>query len=219
MDGWDWPRMADTVSDSQREACPTLPGAIPGLAFALASHQISESPGACGRNHEAETVRQSGLVISISDVPLPGIVTPATTSGANQSSPRHFARNAWTDGERLSGLPLCSLHRGINSMKGREMAKRTPGPWEPFIDIEKGSLPGIDYPNGSIILYGQPGESCGIHGATHAERIANAHLIAAAPDMLDALKYFLNAFENDEVDSDTARKARKAIEKATGESD
>ena len=104
--------MANTVSDSQREACPTLPGAIPGLAFALASHQISESPGACGRNHEAETVRQSGLVISISDVPLPGIVTPATTSGANQSSPRHFARNTWTDGERLSGLPLGSLLRG-----------------------------------------------------------------------------------------------------------
>ena len=97
--------MANTVSDSQREACPTLPGAIPGLAFALASHQTSESPGACGRNHEAEAVRQSGLVISISDVPLPGIVTRRPLLGQTSPAPGISQRNTWTDGERLSDCP------------------------------------------------------------------------------------------------------------------
>ncbi len=70
-----------------------------------------------------------------------------------------------------------------------EAMSHTPGPWSPFLDIRECDRPGIDHSNGSLIMFGYHGEDCGIRGDTHEERVANACLIAAAPDLLEALKY------------------------------
>jgi hypothetical protein len=53
-----------------------------------------------------------------------------------------------------------------------------------------------------------------------AERVANAHLIAAAPDLLEALTYvaeqILAQHVLNEFEADGLRKARAAIAKAQG---
>lgn len=69
------------------------------------------------------------------------------------------------------------------------MSKHTPGPWKVF---DYGEYPGIDSctePRRAIVVYSDDDdEPCGVCGETKEERIANARLIAAAPDMLEALK-------------------------------
>jgi hypothetical protein len=122
------------------------------------------------------------------------------------------------------------------------MGKHTPGPWEAFeggrfgkdvvitsqsrIDNSKGSICEMD-----IYFDGEHGE----------QQEANAHLIAAAPDLLEALESALKQMEHDivkidsewgacrnleqmiqeipsEEDVKTILKARTAIAKAKGES-
>jgi hypothetical protein len=68
------------------------------------------------------------------------------------------------------------------------MTQHTPGPWE----VHAGAYwpqPGIDAVGRdlSIIVLGEAGEETGIHGRDEAEALANARLIAAAPEMLAAL--------------------------------
>lgn len=75
--------------------------------------------------------------------------------------------------------------------------KHTPGPWKLY---KKGvhQWPGIEaFPKGgkpvTIVIFGNAGEECGVRGGgveggTHEKALANAHLIAAAPEMLEALR-------------------------------
>lgn len=60
----------------------------------------------------------------------------------------------------------------------------TSGEWRVFAAEQ----PGIEAPGFSIVIYGSQGEECGIKGHTPSEARANAALIAAAPDLLAALR-------------------------------
>ena len=94
------------------------------------------------------------------------------------------------------------------------MSKHTPGQWKTWPSIHNGQTYIVkgDYTskdNGCI---------------AHADTEANARLIAAAPDLLEALQVFLNWSDSVYYGEDTSRelvkakdKARAAIAKATGE--
>lgn len=70
------------------------------------------------------------------------------------------------------------------------MAKHTPGPWIVFQDCSE--HPGIEAPEcrQTVVLFGgeDDDETAGIQGETMEEAHANARLIAAAPDLLEALQ-------------------------------
>jgi len=97
-------------------------------------------------------------------------------------------------------------------------AKHTPGPWrvEGRTTERGGAL------SGHIISYGTNGYGDGPDGyvcKTRGTSEADANLIAAAPDLLDALK-LITAMDGDQParsDWDMVRIARAAIAKATGE--
>lgn len=95
----------------------------------------------------------------------------------------------------------------------------TPGPWEAFKGVEQGDEMrcGVSAMRGKVgylvatIENGAPGDFCDTE-------FANARLIAAAPELLEALKNLLavkngeggTAFDSDEI-------ARAAIAKAEGQ--
>jgi len=62
------------------------------------------------------------------------------------------------------------------------MSQHTPGPWtfEPRLEYENGHCLGIFGPNGEEIVVTDSGY--------YPPKLADAHLIAAAPDLLAALK-------------------------------
>lgn len=71
--------------------------------------------------------------------------------------------------------------------------KGTPGNWRITQPERKHSYPGIESDttspeiDGAIVVFGLSSELfSGIQGNTPDERIANAHLISAAPDLLNA---------------------------------
>lgn len=69
------------------------------------------------------------------------------------------------------------------------MSGYTPGPWSVFGDPN--DHPGIEADDLaiSVVVYGEPCEvEAGIQGRTSDEAWANARLIAAAPDLLEALE-------------------------------
>lgn len=71
-------------------------------------------------------------------------------------------------------------------MSAKTKTKHTPGPWAV---TEVGVNPGIEGPDVSIVVFGEGGEDyCGVQGRTAKEARANAHLIAAAPALYEALK-------------------------------
>lgn len=94
-------------------------------------------------------------------------------------------------------------------------AKHTPGPWAhhntptPFIYVNAGGLPICQIYTSTA------------HGQSMGEQFANAHLIAAAPELLEALQKMLPELRGLSIVSDTAaemlREAEAAIAKATGE--
>ena len=96
----------------------------------------------------------------------------------------------------------------------------TPGPWAVF---EYGVRPGIETDEEgetfSIVVWGAEDDDEGIHGETPEEAIANARLIAAAPDLLEALQGLVNAVFNDDVAATVSGlvEARAAISLALGE--
>lgn len=97
----------------------------------------------------------------------------------------------------------------------------TPGPWYPYLAVDDGEKPGIDHDRGTVILYGCKWDDCGIRGETHEERIANAHLIAAAPELLEALEYirqncFIYCDSSMDIDNTANQMADAAIKKARG---
>ncbi len=101
-------------------------------------------------------------------------------------------------------------------------SKHTPGPWS--VGTRGDGTPGYVYCDNELgsavaIVYGKPLEYTVF---SRAEEIANARLIAAAPDLLEALRYYaspetwtINQVEG--PDGDYGAKARAAIAKATGE--
>ncbi len=90
------------------------------------------------------------------------------------------------------------------------MSKHTPGPWTVFDAAKEDGISdfyGIDAPNGdAVVLYDREG---GI------ESEADARLIAAAPDLLEALQQLVAC--HDEPTCPGLDLARAAISKATGE--
>ena len=68
------------------------------------------------------------------------------------------------------------------------MNNHTPGPWR--VIAPRDDYAGIDAETCGIILFGYKDEKdfSGIRGMSAAEAVANAALIAAAPDMLEALQ-------------------------------
>lgn len=90
--------------------------------------------------------------------------------------------------------------------------KHTPGPW----NFAKSDI------DGRYSIYGNgPLAYCGDTGAVNGDGEANARLIAAAPDLLVALKALVGEADLGEVDLDDDRakleQARAAIAKATGD--
>ena len=68
------------------------------------------------------------------------------------------------------------------------MSEHTPGPWE-FSYLNDTERPGIEADRFSVVIFGVRAEDdCGIHGRTEKEEMANARLIAAAPDLLEVLE-------------------------------
>lgn len=68
----------------------------------------------------------------------------------------------------------------------------TPGPWEVFDKTDR--YPGIEAEGLSIVCLGdEPGSLQGVQGDTHKEALANAHLIAAAPDLYEVVRRCLTA--------------------------
>lgn len=99
------------------------------------------------------------------------------------------------------------------------MSKHTPGPWVVF----DGHFPGIDGDDGkfSVLIYGEELEEGGIRGRTSEEIAANARLIAAAPDLLEALDSLKSAvvegwYSNGEWWQEGIDLASAAIAKAKG---
>ena len=85
------------------------------------------------------------------------------------------------------------------------MSKHTPGPWRELVTR-------IDDANGYQICH------LDLHGKSEAERDANRRLIAAAPDLLEALKEALDVcIWPSRALSDIHDKASAAIAKAEGE--
>lgn len=94
-------------------------------------------------------------------------------------------------------------------------AKHTPGQWTP----EFGEAYNVRAPHGGIVaqihnLKGRHGMGGRIDGN---EAAANARLIAAAPDLLDALKHIYYSNEFGFLQDGIQNHARAAIAKATGE--
>lgn len=99
----------------------------------------------------------------------------------------------------------------------------TPGPWVIYDDGPDGSDVIMAHVNDENydVAYISNDES---EARPESERKANAHLIAAAPAMLEALKGLLEAVEDETPDTlivqtgshDAAIKARRAIVQATG---
>ena len=99
----------------------------------------------------------------------------------------------------------------------------TPGPW--FIEdndrsISSNAVTGIALVNMANIRYGWDGPDF----VTASHRAANARLIAAAPELLEALKGMLEQFNYhtttgiNHEESNAIAKARAAVAKAGGES-
>jgi hypothetical protein len=102
-----------------------------------------------------------------------------------------------------NGEPTTSVDRIVH----------TPGPWQCERLLDNKGRPYATYYKAHIdvgvcMVWAPPGK---------AEQEANARLISAAPDLLDACKQYLNAMERYGHPDKTDRLMRAAIEKATGE--
>lgn len=89
----------------------------------------------------------------------------------------------------------------------------TPGPWEIFPNpriAENGQRFGVQSRNGPIVA------DCGWVENIHS--LANAHLISAAPEMLEALKLAKEALRGHDPEQPYVRAIRGAIAKAEGRS-
>lgn len=110
--------------------------------------------------------------------------------------------------------------------------KHTPGPWvirtAPYAGWDfKGGFLGTIESTGGETIYAGPSSFHALKGSSQKQALANAKLIAAAPDLLEALQAIEQGFTDGSIkftkkrvsDSDPYHKANtlmcKAIEKAT----
>jgi hypothetical protein len=94
-------------------------------------------------------------------------------------------------------------------------SKHTPGPWTVFSD-SYGDRPGIEADAFSVVIYGYgEDDDGGVQGKSKEEELANAYLIAAAPDMLEALKNLEN--DDNHIPLEAWQMVQSAIAKATNQ--
>ena len=91
------------------------------------------------------------------------------------------------------------------------MSKHTPGPWA-MPDSGQGRISKVGVNGGWDGMIATA--DCGDYARSRSEGLANARLIAAAPDLLEALK---DAVRDSESPGQWLYEARAAIAKATGE--
>ena len=89
------------------------------------------------------------------------------------------------------------------------MSKHTPGPWGIYFNSQDDFVVRKMFDDGT-----ESHAVARVHSGA-----ANARLIAAAPDLLDALKCLVGWFDDDRMNGaeKQIKKARAAIRKATGE--
>lgn len=98
-------------------------------------------------------------------------------------------------------------------------SKHTPGPWRIFETDHGSKIIGIGSEDGA----GVADAGFGLWGGDSDEARANARLVAAAPELLEALKYLvmhckgLDRFEGNPI-NEAIRAGREAIAKAEGRS-
>lgn len=96
-----------------------------------------------------------------------------------------------------------------------ETHAHTPGPWTVFKD-SRDYRPGIEADAFSVVIYGYgDDDDGGVQGKSKEEEIANAYLIAAAPDMLEALKNLEN--DDGHIPLEAWKMVQSAIAKATNQ--
>ena len=95
-----------------------------------------------------------------------------------------------------------------------KVAKHTPGPW---IHEGEGDITGIEN-NPAIGCVGKVDVACVYLRTVSGKTEANARLIAAAPELLEALKGMIKHFwiAGSEAEWDAIQKAKKTIAKAEG---
>ena len=101
-------------------------------------------------------------------------------------------------------------------MKQREKLW-TPGKW--YMETYEGECyarPGIESDGITIVLWGAEGDDEGVHGASSQQANANAKLMSAAPDLVEALESMLSECEDDEF-APHVMDAKAALAKAYGE--
>ncbi len=103
------------------------------------------------------------------------------------------------------------------------MTAHTEGPWEIF-QSPNCTHPGIEADNFSIVVYGNGSDKAGVKGKDPETMIANASLIASAPELLAlarATESLMGVCAGDEFEDCEFRQlleqATAAIAKATGE--
>ena len=93
------------------------------------------------------------------------------------------------------------------------MTEHTPGPWEVSSGMMNMGRPNILLPHKDIHI-----SITFLEDESVYEAWANAHLVSAAPDMHEALKGLLKAFDEEDYYNDTLLdRARAALAKAEGE--
>lgn len=99
--------------------------------------------------------------------------------------------------------------------RGEQRAKHTPGPWACVSGVDRGAFTVYLPSDGMVICSRNQYES------KHAEFLANARLIAAAPDLLEALQALVAIDDGDSPDlwryTTEFEAAREVIARATGE--
>lgn len=107
-----------------------------------------------------------------------------------------------------------SVPKQLNAAPGTDITKHTPGPWH---------CDGISEYTGELLVRAENGDTVarvccyGPQSETPFAQAHNARLIAAAPDLLEALKGLLNYENLGAYDrADVRKQARAAIAKATG---
>jgi hypothetical protein len=93
-------------------------------------------------------------------------------------------------------------------------SKHTPGPWTVFVNSYS-NRPGIEADAFSVVIYGYKDDDAGVQGKSKEEELANAYLIAAAPDMLEALKNLEN--DDNHIPLEAWQMVQSAIAKATNQ--
>jgi hypothetical protein len=94
--------------------------------------------------------------------------------------------------------------------------KHTPGPWKLADDLTKDGTPIVrGGRHNEAVCYSPVNRRVGEKGPSDVE-MANARLIAAAPELLDNLQHAVRFF--DQLTKDDVDRYRAAISRATGES-